>query len=201
MFLFCEWKRKELCEIRKRKLEQQFRDWIEGASHHLETGCSVENALIRAGRELRLVYGEESDICRETRGMEHLLANNISVEKILSDFGERSQAADICHFADVFATGKRSGGNLRELIADSCESIAMRAYTEREIHTLLHGKVMEQKVMCLIPFGIMLYISISSPGYFTPLYHNPAGICVMTLCLAVYLFSVWLSLFIIRIEV
>ncbi len=201
MFLFCRWKRKELCKLRKQKLEQQFRDWIEGVSHHLETGCSVENAFVRAGKELELLYGGESDILREARSMEHLLANNVPLEKVLSDFAERSQVSDICHFADVFAIGKRSGGNLKELIGDSCEIIAMRTDTEREIRTLLHGKIMEQKVMCLIPFGIIFYISISSPGYFAPLYHNPAGICVMTLCLTVYLFSVWLSLWIIHIEV
>ncbi len=58
--------------------------------------------------------------------MEHLLANNVPLEKVLSDFAERSQVSDICHFADVFAIGKRSGGNLKELIGDSCEIIAMR---------------------------------------------------------------------------
>ena len=187
-----------MCKMRKQKLEQQFRDWIEGVSHHLETGCSVENAFVRAGKELELLYGGESDILREAGAWNTFLPIMFLWKKYLSDFAERSQVSDICHFADVFAIGKRSGGNLKELIGDSCEIIAMRMEdTEREIRTLLHGKIMEQKVMCLIPFGIIFYISISSPGYFAPLYHNPAGICVMTLCLTVYLFSVWLSLWII----
>ncbi len=60
-----KWKRKELCKMRKQKLEQQFRDWIEGVSHHLETGCSVENAFVRAGKRAGTFIWRESDILRE----------------------------------------------------------------------------------------------------------------------------------------
>ncbi len=200
-FLYCKWKGKELGEKRRRRLELQFRDWIDSASGHLQAGCSVENAFVKSGRELTYLYDSAADIHREIRSMEHLLANNIPLEKILYDFGERSQAENIQNFADVFATGKRSGGNLREMISDTCEITAMKTDVEREIQTMIHGKVMEQKIMCFIPFGIILYISLSSPGYFSSLYHNPAGICMMTACLLFYLFSLWISLRIIRIEV
>lgn len=199
--LYCQWKRTRLCEKRKEILQQQFRDWINAAASHLQSGSSVENAFVHAGRELTLLYGEETDIRREIRGMEHLLANNIPLEKILLELGDRSQAEDIRNFAEVFAIGKRSGGNLREMIENCCGIIGMKAEVEREIQTLLHGKVMEQKVMCLIPFGIISYISITSPGYFQPLYHNPAGVCMMSICLLCYLFSVWLSARIVHIEV
>lgn len=190
-----------MCVQRQRKLELQFRDWIDGASGHLQAGSSVENAFLKAGKELTLLYESTADIHREVQSMEHLLANNIPLEKIFYDLGERSQTENIQNFADVFATGKRSGGNLREMIANTCEITGMKTDVEREIRTMIHGKMMEQKVMCVIPFGIILYISLSSPGYFSPLYHNPAGICMMTVCMLFYLFSVWISLRIIRIEV
>ena len=198
---YCRWKKGLLCENRKHLLQQQFRDWINAASGHLQSGSSVENAFVRAGRELALLYEAETDIRREVQSMEHLLANNIPLEKILADLGERSGMEDIRNFADVFAVGKRSGGNLREMIENCCQIIAMKAEVEREIRTLLHGKMMEQKVMCLIPFGIICYISFSSPGYFDALYHTCAGICIMTGCLVSYLFSVWISLRIVHIEV
>lgn len=182
-------------------MEQQFKDWISNVSSHLQAGYSVENAFLKAGKELKLLYGEETDIRKEVRSMEHLLANNITLEKILWDFGQRSQIDDIRNFADVFTAGKRSGGDLREMIEGCCDIIIMKIDVEREIRTLLHGKIMEQKIMCLIPFAIIFYIKLSSPGYFSPLYHNPAGICIMTVCLVFYLFSVGLSLRIIQIEV
>jgi len=200
-FLYCRWKAKRLCESRKQELERQFKDWIEGVSSNLQAGYSVENAFLKAGEELWLLYGEGTDIQKEIRNMKHLLTNNIPLEKILWDLGQRSDTEDIQNFADVFAAGKRSGGDLREMIGSCCEIIAMKGETEREIRTLIHGKMTEQKVMCCVPFAMIGYISISSPGYFDPLYHNIGGICVMTACLLLYLFAAGLSLHIVHIEV
>lgn len=84
-FLYCKWKGKELGEKRRRRLELQFRDWIDSASGHLQAGCSVENAFVKSGRELTYLYDSAADIHREIRSMEHLLSNNIPLEKILYD--------------------------------------------------------------------------------------------------------------------
>ena len=185
----------------REELAVQFRECILAVATSLQAGYSVENAFLRAGEELKLLYGKETDIQKEICNLKHLLTNNVPLEKILWDFGERSGGKDIQNFADVFAAGKRSGGDLREMIGSCCEIIVMRRDTEREIRTLIHGKVTEQKIMCCVPFGIIGYISISSPGYFAPLYHNTGGICIMTLCLILYLFAVRMSLSIVRIEV
>ncbi len=198
---YCRQIRRRLCRERQRRLELGFRDWLNGAAGHLQTGYSVENAFLKAGRELKFLYGEDTDIRGEVRNMEHLLQNNVSLEKILSDFAQRSGTETIDGFADVFVTGRRSGGSLRDMITNSCRMIVMKIDMEREIRLLLHGRILEQKIMCLMPFGIICYIKISSPGYFAPLYHNPAGICLMTVCLLLYLISVGMSLRIVQIEV
>ena len=198
---YCRRVQKRLCRERQGRLERQFRDWLSGAAGHLQTGYSVENAFLKAGRELKLLYGGDAEIRGEVSNMEHLLQNNVSLENILSDLAVRSGAEAICGFADVFVTGRRSGGSLRDMITNSCDIIVMKIDMEREIRLLLHGRILEQKIMCLMPFGIICYIKISSPGYFAPLYHNPAGVCLMTICLLVYLISVGMSLRIIQIEV
>ena len=40
--------------------------------------------------------------------------------------------------------------------------------------------------MDLVPFGIILYIDSTTPGFFDPLYHNIAGAALMTALLVVY---------------
>ena len=47
--------------------------------------------------------------------------------------------------------------------------------------------------MNLMPMGILLYLKVTSPGYFDVLYGNVAGVCVMSVCLAVYLAAYALS--------
>lgn len=197
---YCKWKKGQLCEKRSYELEQEFKDLICIVDLGLQAGHSIENAFLKAGREIRLLHGEDSMIRREAYRMEQQLQNHVVLEEILWDFAKRSGLEDIWNFAEVFAVGKRSGANIREMIAESCEMIVQKAEIEREIRLLIHGKVMEQKIMCLVPFAVIGYISISSPGYFDVLYHNPAGICIMTVCLGVYLFSLWLSMRIIKIE-
>jgi len=51
----------------------------------------------------------------------------------------------------------------------------------------LSGRRMEQNIMKIMPFGILIYVGISSPGYFDPLYGNLTGIAVMTVLLTIYL--------------
>lgn len=190
-----------MCEQRKHLLREQFKEWIEAADCELQAGSSIENAFVKAGRELRLLYGEDTDIRVEIRRMEHLLNNNVTFENILTDLAERSGIEEICSFADAFVIGKRMGGNLREMIEGCCKIVVMKTDVEREIRTLLHGRQTEQRIMCFVPFVIVGYISLSTPEYFAPLYHNPAGICIMTICLLLYLFAFCIGMRIVQIRV
>ena len=76
---------------------------------------------------------------------------------------------------------------LEKTITQICEKIELR----EELHALFAAKKMEQRMMCVIPFGIMLFIGSASKGFFNPLYNNLQGICIMSVCLIVYLVSVW----------
>ena len=66
---------------------------------------------------------------------------------------------------------------------------------------MLSARRMEQKVMNAVPFGILLYISVTSRGFFDVLYGNLPGILIMTTCLSIYVGSVLLSEKIVNIEV
>lgn len=199
--MLCYLHKNDLRDKRKRRLEGQFKDYISGVSANLQAGYSIENAFIKSGKDLNVLYSVDADIRMEAERVRHLLENNITLEKILTDFGKRSGSQDIQNFAEVFAASKRSGGDFREMIESCCQVILMKLEVEKEIQLMIHGKKIEQRIMCLVPFMIMLYISMTSPGYFHNLYHNVAGIIVMTICLFIYLFSVVLSDRMTRIEV
>ena len=87
------------------------------------------------------------------------------------------------------------------MIERSALVIEEKVETEKEIQILINAKRMEQKIMSITPFGILLYISATSKGFFDVLYHNPAGIAIMTACMGVYLTAVRLSGKIVNIEV
>ena len=70
-----------------------------------------------------------------------------------------------------------------------------------DILTMNASKRYEQKVMNMIPFGIILYMNFSSPEFLSTLYTTLLGRITMTGCLAVYILAIYLAERIMRIEV
>lgn len=191
-----DWLRKE-----QKETAMQFKNAILAVSANQKAGYSVENSFRQAYEDMALLYGKESIICREFYAMISGLGNNMVLETMLYDFGRRSGVEEIKEFAQVFAAAKRSGGNLTEVIGRSASVIEDKAETENEIQVLISARKLEQKIMNIVPFGILLYISVTSKGFFDVLYHNLIGIILMTVCLAVYIGAVLLSRKIVNIEV
>lgn len=186
---------------RQKETAVQFKDTILAVCANQKAGYSVENAFKQSYQDMMLLYGKESIICKELYTILVGLSNNLTLEKLLYDFGKRSQVEEINEFAEVFAAAKRNGGNLTEVIEKSVWVMEGKIETENEIQVLISARKLEQKIMNVVPFGILLYVSATSKGFFDVLYHNPMGVVIMTVCLVVYLVAVLLSRRIVNIEV
>ena len=171
----------------------QFRDAISSVLTSLKAGYSVENAFREAGRDINLLYGKKSYISRYMDKVYKGLRNNVPLEKLLLNFGKESGNADIEEFAGVFAIAKRSGGNMTETIERTISVISRKMDVEKEIEVLISAKKLEARIMNFVPFFIIFYISITSPGFFAPLYHNFPGVILMTICMFVYFAAYLLS--------
>lgn len=171
----------------REELDGQFKECILSVAASLRAGYAVENAFVESRGDMKMLYGENSFIYEELETIRRGLVINLTLEELLRDLAERSGSEDILQFAQVFAIAKKSGGNLPEIIQTTACMIGQRIEAKQEIVTLLSGRRMEQNVMKLMPFGILLYIGNSYPGYFDTLYHNWQGIAIMTACLGVYL--------------
>ena len=171
----------------------QFRDAIASVLTSLKAGYSVENSFKEAERDINLLYGKKSHINRYLSKVYKGLRNNIPLEKLLLNFGRESGNTDIEEFAHVFAVAKRSGGNMTETIERTISVISRKMDVEKEIEVLISAKRLEARIINLVPFIIILYISLTSPGFFKPLYHNLPGVILMTVCMLVYFAAYLLS--------
>lgn len=194
-------KKERLCKKRKQRLETEFKDAILSVSSNIQAGYSVENAFGEVYQEMAMLYGRDSVMTVELKLMFRRLGNNEQLEEILTDFAKRSGIKDIRDFADIFQIAKRSGGDLRNIIANTAVIIGDKQEVRREIETVISDKRFEQMIMRYIPFFIMFYISLTSNGYFESLYHNILGWIVMTAGLVVYVIACRLSDKILDIEV
>lgn len=184
-FLNLFFEKKRYRKQQEYEITLQFRSGLQGISSALSAGYSIENSLTEARRDLVLLYGQEALLVREFLWIERQLALNQPLENLLFAFGSRWNTEDILHFAQVFQTAKRSGGDLIAITRRTAEKISEKIEVKREIHTMIAGKRLEGKVMCVIPLGIIVYFWICSPGFLDCLY-TPSGRPVMTVLLLLY---------------
>lgn len=182
-----------ICEKNKQILKKQFREMILSMATNLKVGYSPENAFLEAYADLIQLYGKNSRIIYELDTIKKGLSVNLTLEKLLRDFEKRSHIEEISEFVDVFCLAKKTGGNLVEIIDSSSNMISQKISVDEEIEVITRAGKMERQIMMIIPFLIILYIEFTNQNFFTPLYHNLAGVLVMSVCLTVYFVSVKVS--------
>ena len=178
---------------RKNALEQQFRECLYSVQTNLQSGYSLENAFMESYSYIVNLYGSGSDMAGELAIIRQGLVNGNTLENLLRDMGERCPSSALEEFANIYAIACRSGGGWMEVIMKIISGITQRMEIRQEIETLIHGKKQESRIMCIVPFFILFYMNITNRGYFDVLYHNPAGIIIMSLCLGAYIFAFLMS--------
>lgn len=180
--IFC----RHLLEKRKRELLYQFGEMLQMISASLKAGYSMENAFLQGWKEYARLYGEKSLMAQEFRTISHQMQFNEPLEQLVEELAQRSGVEEIVSFSQVFSFAKRGGGDMMKIFQDTVEKIRQKSDVEREIATVITAKRTEQRIMDVVPFGILLYVGLTSPEFLAPLYGNLPGAAVMTVCLLVY---------------
>lgn len=199
--LYLSQKREECARRRIYELVDDFKNFLAIYASNLQAGYSIENALEESFKDMAVMTSQDADMMRELNQIINGIHNNLEFGDLLTQFADRSGVEEIVEFSGVFRTAKSSGGNLTTMIRQCSELIHDKVEVKSEIRTITAEKQLECKLMTGIPFGIMGYINVTTPGYFGILYHNMTGIVIMAVCLAVYLLAVYLSGRLIHIEV
>ncbi|MEI7024312.1 type II secretion system F family protein [Paenibacillus sp. y28] len=176
-----------LCRKRISQLELEFKQLLQSLSVSLTAGRSVENAFAEAASDMRMLYPSgASDMICELELIRNKIRNGEPIEKALLNFAERSGSEDVRSFADVFATCKRTGGDLVEVIRRTSRILGDKMEMDLDIRVLVAKKKFEAKLMGIIPFGIVGLLSFSSADYMQPLYEG-VGRIIMTIALLLLL--------------
>ena len=173
-------------ETQKEEITKEFVDLLRTVNTALRAGYSIENAWKEAEKEIKVLYGTKALMYKELVEMNQSIQMNVPLERLLEDFGKRTDISEIQSFGEVFSFAKRTGGNLVSIIDSTSYRLCQKYETEREIDILIAGKKMEQKVMNVIPIFILGYLRIGSSDYLGAIYKNPLGIVFMSICLVVY---------------
>lgn len=184
---------KTLCTKQKERLTLEFKELLQLLMANLQAGYSVENAFKEAQKDYTATYGGNTYLSKELSVIKRGLENNIMLEQLLSNIGERSGVEEIKDFSEIFSIAKKSGGDLNQIMRTIAHTISDKIDVKGEIQTMMSAKKLEQKIMSVIPIFIILYVSITSSEFLAVLYHNSVGIIIMTICLIIYGAAIYLA--------
>ena len=175
------------------ELAGQFLRMLTSVSTSLCAGISPENAFVLAKSDMEKLYGNRSEIVRQLLVINSKVAMGVRLETALSDLAKRIRIPEIYDFSVVFGVAKEKGGDYAAVISSCTQMMEDKRASEEEARVMIRARQYEQRVMCIIPPGILLYLRLSSGSFINVLYHNVLGITVMTACLVIYVIAVCLA--------
>lgn len=193
--------RKHLVKKQKNNLKMQFKDALNSISSSLSAGRSVEESFRSSLGDLRILYlDEDTLILKELELINRKVEMNETIEEALQEFAIRADLEDVTNFVDVFSICKSTGGNLIEVIKNTSNIINQKIEIKNEIDIQIAEQKLSQKILNIMPFGLLILIAVSSPDYIAPLY-SPAGNVVMLIVLSMLVVSYFIGAKIMDIKV
>ena len=193
--------RVERSEKRRSRMLTEFKEYMMLIVQSLQTGYSLERAVKQSEIELKRLYPNESVLMGYVHIMNQKINMNVQLEKAFMEFAVSTGLEEAISLAEIIAFAKRSGGDYGKNIRETAMKIEDNLAVKQDIETITTEKRLELKVMCVMPIGILAYITITSKGFIAPLYGNVLGTVIMSTCLVVYGFLIMLGKKIIDIKV
>lgn len=190
--------RRRNMEKRRQQLSVEFKDALYDLTVGLRAGRSLEGAFSAAledmdARITPLLYQEWKHVVGQSK-------LGIPVEDSLRDLGERSGIEEISSFARAVEICKRSEGNIAVLMENTIRMLQDRMEIREDLRVLLAQKRIEQRIMNVMPFVILILLMVLSPDYLAPLYTSVRGYLIMAVCAIISIISIFLSRKIVQIE-
>ncbi len=178
---------RQIIDKRKNQLSLQFKDMLYSLSSALSVGKSVETGIRDSLQDLQVIYPDpETDILVELGLILRGLGMNNTIEDMFGQFAKRAHLEDIDNFVDIFVTCKRTGGDLIEVMRSTSNTIGDKIEVKQEIETMISGKKYEFNFLMILPVIMVLFLTLTSGDYMTPVFTTIVGRIAMTAAIAIF---------------
>lgn len=191
---------KQIVEKRRKELNTQFRDMLDGITTSIGAGNNVQNALRMVYSDLKVQYSEDAYILKELEVILSGMQSNFHIEDLLEDFGDRSGNDDIKSFANVFKISYRKGGNLQQILRNTHDILSRKMEIKEDIETIVSGSKLDQLVLVVMPIALIGIIKLMSPEM-AENFVTPAGLISTTIAIAMFVASYYIGKVILDIKV
>lgn len=176
----------DLVEKKKNEACLEFKELLLCSVTGLKAGYSVENAFLNSSEDIRKMFGTDSFAYRVLSELYISRKNNKQSYEVFERIGKQTDIEAISEFGEIYGIAYLKSGDLGFVIQKTVEAIVNNLRLKNEMYLELNEKIFEMKIMTVMPFLIIVYITLTSGSYFDAMYHNPIGIAIMTIALLVY---------------
>lgn len=154
---------------RSRKVNLQMVDGLTLMANALRSGLSLMQALQFVVDEMPNPLSQEMGLILSEQRV------GVSVEKAFQNFAERIDNEDIEMFVTAVVVLRETGGNLAETFDTIVHTIRERIKLENKISALTTQGILQGTIVTLIPFGLMILLSLIDPNHMAPLFTTIPG--------------------------
>ena len=182
--------RETLCDRRRSRYLNEFRDFLFMISTSVGAGRSMKDAIGEAIEPVRRIHGNDSVLAAELdKVYQRMEAGGENDLTVLTDMAELSGMEDVRDFVTIYSVCKTTGASMIIALARAASVIIDKMTIEREIRELVRRKKSEGMIIFVMPVLVILFLNMFAPDYIAPLYESIAGRLIMT---AVTVSSVWI---------
>ena len=146
----------------------------------LPEACDLIARSLRAGHAffstIKMVADElPSPIALEFQILSDEINYGDSLPEALKRLANRVPLADFRYLIVAVLVQRESGGNLAELMGNISVLIRQRLKLAGQVRALSAEGRLSAWILCLLPFAVVLVLSVVNPGYINQLMNDPAG--------------------------
>ena len=152
------------------KIEQQLPEAADFLARAMRAGHSFSNVLQMVGTELA------EPLSGEFRSAHEEINYGVPMHEALTNMASRIPLTDLRYLVIAVLIQREAGGNLAEILGNISSIIRARLKLVAQVRVLSAEGRMSAWVLGLLPFALMLAMSLTSPTYIAMLWTDPVGV-------------------------
>jgi tight adherence protein B len=158
-----------LVKGRAQKFTEAFADAVDIIVRGIKSGLPVHDCLKIIGKEC------PEPLAGEFRTLTENVAMGVPMDAALEKMYERMPTNELRFFSIVLAIQQKTGGNLAEALSNLSTVLRARKLMKEKIKALSAEAVASAFIIGLLPPGVVILISVTSPAYMAPMFSDPRG--------------------------
>ncbi len=158
-----------LCANRHKKFTEEFPGAIDIVVRGIKSGLPVNDCLRIIAKETPQPLAGEFTTVVENVGM------GLTITEALEKMYLRMPTAEVRFLTIVMAIQSKTGGNLAEALSNLSTVLRARKLMKEKIKAMSGEAIASAFIIGSLPPGIMILVSVSSPGYMAPMFADPRG--------------------------